>query len=526
MILTIDLGSSFTKVSLWTTEGLAGSGRAPLVTVRPQAGWAEQDAASWWASVVAASASARADAGLSGAAGDVEVVACCGARQTFVAVDAGGAPRGPGILWSDRRGAEEVAPLLERVAGAADVRARTGAPLGAESVAAKLAWLSRHHPDRLNGARFVLTPRDLVVARLCGRYCTDRTMASRSGLFDLDGSVVAELAGPAVGLLPPVLASDAVAGEVLAAPADELGVPAGIPVVIGAGDRACEVIGSGAAPNTPMVSWGTTASVVVPIDRRPERVPVGLVLSRAAAPVNGPGAEAGWLIEGGLSSAGAFLDWLAALTDRSSSVLIAEAADRPPGARGLVAVPWLGGARAPWWRDAARAGFVGASLDHDAGDFARAAVESVAADVRRCLVAAAQLGDEGATDAGPTAVEGSNDHSTGDRLPFNRLALGGRGSIDTLWPAVLAAVCGLPAAARRSGEAASAGAAWLAARAIGQPMALDDYDPEASVIDPGDEDMAAYERWRARSDGVAEVLSALELAPEVAEDRPSKQGGG
>ncbi len=59
---------------------------------------------------------------------------------------------------------------------------------------------------------------------------------------------------------------------------------------------------------------------------------------------------------------------------------------RPPGARGLVAVPWFGGARAPWWRDGARAGFVGASLDHDAGDFARAAVESVAAEVRRCLV--------------------------------------------------------------------------------------------------------------------------------------------
>ena len=280
--------------------------------------------------------------------------------------------------------------LADRAGGADRVRSRTGGPLGAESVAAKLAWLARHHPDRLDGARFILTPRDLVVARLCGRYGTDVTMASRSGLFDLDGSVVAELAGPAAALLPTVFASDEVVGDVLAPVAGELGVPGGIPVVIGAGDRACEVIGTGAGPDVPMVSWGTTASVVVPTDHRPEGAPAGLVVSRAAAPATAADGEAGWLLEGGLSSAGAFLGWLADLTARPLSDLVEEAADSPVGARGLVAVPWLGGARAPWWRDGARAGFVGASLDHAAGDFARAAIESVAADVRRCLEAAAR----------------------------------------------------------------------------------------------------------------------------------------
>ena len=62
---------------------------------------------------------------------------------------------------------------------------------------------------------------------------------------------------------------------------------------------------------------------------------------------------------GGLSAAGSFLAWLGRLLGRPVDELAARAADSPLGARGVIAVPWLDGARAPWWRDDARAGFVG-----------------------------------------------------------------------------------------------------------------------------------------------------------------------
>lgn len=484
MILTIDLGTTFTKVCLWD-PALAASGRARLVTTRPHPGWEEQDPSAWWGSVVAASESARREAGVAGTA-PVSVVACCGARQTFVTVDAEGEPTGPGILWSDRRAADEVDPLAARAGGADAVRHRTGAPLAAESVAAKLAWLGRNRSEQLSGARWVLTPRDLVVHRLCGEFVTDHTMASRSGLYDEQGSVLATLAGPAANLLPPVVASDAAVGVVGARVAAELGVPSGIPVVIGAGDRACEVVGTGASAAVPMVSWGTTASVVVPSGARPDPPPEGLVVSRAAigSSPDGPG----WLSEGGLSAAGALLDWLAALCDRPVPELLHDAAGRSPGANGVVALPWLGGARAPWWRDGARAGFVGARPEHDAVDLARAAVEAVAADVSRCLVAA----------GGPSG-------------PFDALTLGGRGRADHLWPSVLAAVCDLPVRTRRSGEAASAGAAWLAGRAVGDPIALDDLDPPAGELEPDPAAVDFYARWRAVVDPVAETLVDLDL---------------
>ncbi len=148
-------------------------------------------------------------------------------------------------------------------------------------------------------------------------------------------------------------------------------------MVIGAGDRACEVLGSGATESCPMVSWGTTANLSVPLDRRPAEVPRGVVLSRSAS--------GGWLLEGGLSAAGSLLDWLGRLTGHSPGTLAEWAAQSPPGARGVIASPWLEGARAPWWREDATVGFVGLQAAHGPGDLARAAFEAVAWEVQRCL---------------------------------------------------------------------------------------------------------------------------------------------
>ena len=262
---------------------------------------------------------------------------------------------------------------------------------------------------------------------------TDATLASRTGLYDTGGEVVPELAGAAAGKLPPVVPSDHVAGALRAVPAAELGLRPGIPVVIGAGDRQCEVLGAGASLERPDGQLGHHRQRVGAHGRGPPRPAAGRGRwSRGAA-------DGGWMLEGGLSAAGSFLAWLGRVCGRDSDDLARLAADSPPGARGVVAVPWLDGARAPWWRDDARAGFVGLASAHDAGDLARAVLESVAWEVERCLVAVTS-GRPG----GPPAVG---------------LTLGGAGTGVPLWVDVLTSVTALPATRRRSGEAASAGAA-------------------------------------------------------------------
>ncbi len=481
MILTIDLGTSVIKAAAWGEQGIVALASVPLETTHPEPGRAEQDPAAWWSSVV--DACERVGRELAGGLTTVEVVGLTGARQTFSLFDAGGRALVPGILWSDRRAGDEAARLARsRGVDPADASA-PGGPLDAASVAAKIAWLSSRFPAALTAAAWVLTPRDLVVWRLTGEVATDTTMASRAGLHDASGEVIGELAGELADRLPPAAPPDAVVGRVRGTVAQRLGVPPGTPVVVGAGDRACEVLGTGATETAPLVSWGTTANVSIPV-RDPSRPdpPPGVVASRAA--------DGGWLLEAGMSAAGSFLQWLARLTGISPLELTALAAESPPGARGVVATPWLEGARAPWWRPSAAACLAGISSAHGTADLARAVFEAVGWEVRRCLVALA-----GRLPPGP---------------PPSELALGGAGTDFAVWAEVVTGVTGLPASRRRSGQAASAGAALLAARGAGLGWDLDVFDPEDARTEPDPDAVIRYADLADRADRLAQALVGLD----------------
>ena len=178
-------------------------------------------------------------------------------------------------------------------------------------------------------------------------------------------------------------------------------------------------------------------------------------------------------------------------SDRPVDELAQRAAKSPPGARGVTAVPWLDGARAPWWRDDARAAFVGLGAAHGMDDLSRAVIESVAWDVLRCMevVTSGRLG--GSTAQGVT--------------------LGGAGTGLPLWVDVLTSVLGIPAVRHRSGEAASAGAALLAGRALGMGLTLDQLDPVEAVVTPDPATVELYRRLRPQVEHVATaVLAATE----------------
>lgn len=480
LVLTIDLGTSATKAALWDEDGLLAVGRSEVSRVHGPGQRVEQDASTWWPSVVNACAAARAAA--PGAFSSVHVVGCSSVRQTFVPVTAEGDPLGPALAWSDRR-AQAEAVLLDEQYGADELRRRTGVTVDGGSVAAKVAWLAAHDPEQLRRARWLVGPKDLVVWRMTGEVCTDETLASATGLFEWVGDeavFVPELAGRASELFPPVVSPATGAGSLLHAAARELALPDAVPVVVGAGDRACEVVGTGASRTRPMVSWGTTANVSVPVDERPDPPPPALTITR--------GARGGWLLEGGLSAAGAALQWLAGLVASEPAALAAAARTSPPGARGVMAFPWLGGARAPWWRADVEAAIVGLGFSHGVADAARAVVEGVAYDVSRCLDAAGA--------------------GRGGHEPAQELVLGGGGASLPVWTEVLTGVTGLAAASRRSGEAASAGAALLAAAAVGSDFDLEHLDPVTVRTSPDAAAVSEYVTGRARADTVAAALMA------------------
>jgi xylulokinase len=471
-VLTLDLGTSATKAALWDDDdGLVAIARAEITTSHPRPGWAEQDPEDWWLSVVDACAQLRRDARPQYE--QVEAVGFSAARETFAGFDDDLQPIGPGVLWSDQRGAAAVLHFGDPD----EFRARTGVVLNAACCAAKIAWVTDHEPEAFDAARWILAPRDFVIARLTGVVLTDETLASRTGLYGLDGTL--GVADSIAVKLPDVASAASVVpafdGARIHGPED-LGLPAGVRIVVGGGDRACEVLGTGASAARPMVSWGTTANVSVP-----HAGPIGELPGVAAVSL---GALGGFIVEAGLSAAGAALEWLERLTGRPTDVLLTQAAASPPGANGVVALPWLHGARAPWWEPDAHAAFAGLTAASGPGELARAVVESVAYDVDRCLDLIA-----------PDATE---------------LVVAGGGVKSQVWRDVLAAISERPLVRRAVDDAASVGARVLVGAALGSPVDLEAVNPVVARDEPDPDLRDRYRAARQESDTFARAM--LDLA--------------
>jgi xylulokinase len=365
-VLAIDLGTSAVKTIVWEpSKGVLARGHATVPTNHPKPGFDEQDADDWWYAVQ----TALRDLPLDGISG----VGLSSQRETFVCLDEAARPLRSAILWSDGRAA---------------------------SPASRWQWVQEHEPQVAERTRWLGAPKDYVLQQLAGRLVTDTTLASRT---DVDAA-----------LLPEIVEPRTVIGEFR-----------GVPVVAGAGDRACEVLAVGAHNRAPMVSWGTTANCSFP--QETADVPAGW---RASLHVDGR-----TLAEAGLSAAGSALVWLSEQVAMSTTDLQALAASAPPGANGVICLPWLNGARAPWWRPDAQMTFLGVNEATTPGDRARAIYEGVAHDLRRSL---AQLAE-----------------------PPRSLKLAGGGSEAPVWRHVLGGITGLPIGSTVGGDAAAIGAAWL-----------------------------------------------------------------
>jgi xylulokinase len=469
-ILTLDLGTTACKAAVFDLRAQPLAGAAvEYPTAHPRPGWAEQDPQDWW--VAATTASRRA----LDAAGSVRVVAVglSSQREGVVPVDEAGTALGPCIIWMDRRAAAEAAALGERLGE--QLRARTGLRADPTFTASRLLWLRRHQPDLWGRVRYFLQPRDFLYHRLTGVVATDPTLASRTLLWDLRRGAwwpeAVEAVGADLSRFPPVYPSSAAPGTVRASAADAVGVPAGVPVALGAGDRACEALGLGVEGARAMVSTGTTTNVSVARPEVPAALGQGVLCSAHCVPGQ-------YLLEAGLGASGAILRWLRdrVLAGRLDyAALDALAQDSPPGAQGLLLLPFFAGARAPRWNPSARGVWFGLSLSHGLGDLARSILEGVAYEVRACLEEFAGLG-----------------------VSVDVLVAAGGAARSGLWREITAHVTGRPVALPAHTEAASVGAMLLAARAVG---AISDVvaaaraaNPVVGTASPDPSQVALYQR--------------------------------
>jgi xylulokinase len=262
-VLGIDLGTSECKVCLVAADGaVVRTAREGYPTYSPHPSWAEQDPADWLQAVSRATRRLLAEGGVPPRA--IAGLALTSAAHIGVLVDGEGTPVRRALLWNDQRSGGEVADL-ERDHGETILRQSLQA-VSTSWTLSHLVWVRRHDPEAWARARRLLLSKDYLATWLTGEAATDPGTAVSSQLFDATASAwspeLCAMAEIAVEALPPVCPATTVVGGLTAEAAGDLGLRAGIPVVVGTLDSATELLAAGVLrPGQGLVRLATAGGV-------------------------------------------------------------------------------------------------------------------------------------------------------------------------------------------------------------------------------------------------------------------------
>ncbi|CCH27589.1 gluconokinase [Actinosynnema sp. NPDC047251] len=439
-VLAVDLGTTATKViAVDRDAAVLGSAEYGYPMRITPSGEATHDPE------VVFEAALRALAEVAALGHRVHALVLTGAMHTLLGLDSGGVPVTPSLSWADNRAVAEASGLRGTAEGRA-LHRETGTPVHTMSPLVKLAWFRARGitADSWCGLK------DYVALRLTGRLVTEYSSASGSGLMDLRALAwhpdALAFAGVRAAELPELLSPTTVLPLVLDVP----GIPRGVPVVLGGGDGPMANLGVGAVvPGVAAVSLGTSGALRVVRDEpavdEQERVFCYAI------------ADGLWVLGGAVSNGGVVAQWAADTFKADVTTLLREAADVPPGASGVIALPYLLGERAPWWDPDARSALIGVRREHGRAEITRALVEGVAQQLALVLDAVRSVAD------------------------VHAVRVTGGAFRSDLWASVLASALGLDLELAEDSEGSGVGAALLAWHALGD---LPDLRTAATLIEP------------------------------------------
>ena len=358
-ILGIDLGATEVKAGLVGLDGrLLAIARAGYgLDVGRGPGWAEQDPGAWWSAVRIAVRSLRPPE-----PADVVAIGVDGHGPTLAPIDDQGEATRPSITFLDTRAIAEASELAE----ATDIRGWALGPLPAA------LWLERNEPDVAARTRWYLATWEWLAFRLTGVAAAPLV----PGQAIPDPSHVATT-GLRLGRRPDTIALGAVVGILTAPAAESLGLQPGIPVAGGTNDAFASYLGAGLLQAGDAYDPGGSAGGFGVYWHEPIEVPGAFV---TPAPLEGL-----FSVGAAMAATGRALDWFrdgVVGGGVTTEQLLEEAGTTPPGADGLVFLPYLAGERSPIWDPGATGAFVGLTLVHGRAHLARAILEASALAIR------------------------------------------------------------------------------------------------------------------------------------------------
>jgi len=459
----IDIGTTGVRAVAYQPDGRSASAAAreyPLNS--PQAGWAEQDPEEIMASALHVLRELSCALDQSGNRPDG--VAISSAFHTFLAYDKEWRPITQLMTWADTRSQRAVQDLKRTFAEVPGVYRRTGCPLSPVYPMTKIAWMRGERPEMFARTARFGSIKDHVFRALTGEWAVDRSIASGSGLYNLfraewDKELVAYL-GIRPESLPPIV-STTYSAPLSAAMAANTGLPAGIPVVIGAGDGVLVNVGVGAVrPGQMSCTIGASGAVRMLSDA-PLTDEKGRTWCYNLT-------DTAWVLGGAINNGGIVLRWMRDRLNEANpeatrrpetdayALMTLKAGAVPAGSDGLIMLPFFTGERAPNWNADARGVLFGLTLGHTASHMIRAILEGVCYRMNSIMLALIDV-------AGPA----------------QEIRVSGSFTRSDLWVQILADVFDRELNAPNVDEGAAFGAAVLGFVSAG---ALDDISATAEFV--------------------------------------------
>ena len=469
VVLGVDIGTTSAKAVAFDADARElGRGETPYPLLEPEHGQAVQDPAVVVDGTLAAIRAAAAAARDRGAR--IAALSFSGALHSLVGLDADGRALTPLVTWGDMRATEQAERLRAEHPALHD---RTGTPLHPMSPLPKLLWFAEQQPETFAAARRWAGIKELVLARLTGAWAVDHSIASGTGLLDLrelgwDREALA-IAGIDAGALSPLVPTTHRL-ELGAAAAADLGLEAGLAVIVGAGDGPLANLGLGAVhPGVAACSIGTSGALRLMVEH-PAVDPRRQVFCYALVPRR-------WCVGGAINNGGAVLRWAGEalapdLGPHAEAQLLELAAKVPAASEGLLMLPYLLSERAPHWSSVARGAYVGLTRHHGREHLVRAALEGVCLQLALVLASMREAGNE-----------------------VREIRATGGFARSELWRQMLADALGMPIGFAAGREGSAFGAALLAMETLGVVQSIDraaDLVSIEDVVEPDARAAAVY----------------------------------
>jgi D-xylulose kinase len=494
--LGIDSGTQSTKAVLVEAERgrVLAVGRAPHALIAERPGQKEQHP-HWWVDALtrAVREALAATPGL-----ELLGIGVSGQQHGLVMLDDADGVLRPAQLWNDVTCALQCEDLTERLGGREAAIRLTGNAILPGYTAGKLRWVRDHEPETYARLRWILLPHDFLNWWLTGERFMECGDASGTAFFDVrrrawsrEVLMALDPDRDLAACLPPLVENHRVRVRLRPEAALALGLPAGIPVATGGGDNMMAALGTeNFRPGAVTVSLGTS----------------GTIFAYAQAPVIDPGGELAAFCD----STGAWLPLVCTMNVTGATEMVRgwlgmemadltqRAGETPPGADGLVFLPYLEGERTPSMPGATGV-FYGLRRGADSpGHLIRAAMEGATLGLRYGLEILRRLG-----------------------IAPQRIALAGGGAQNPVWRQVCADVFGAPVVRSAVDEAAAYGAAlqayWaVACDSAGSRLSLPEVAAtwaaamqDAGTQDPDRDAATRYDEVYAHFRGLTEQLLPL-----------------